>query len=172
MPHKISIVLGCTVLLLAGCGQKEDATVGKNAQEASSISADGQGKDRLTLSANGQQLTMRAHDGQSVLEVKNDGGVNVTGKLPGFVNLYPGAKVVSLVSGNNSGTLKLEMHASPSDVIGFYKQRAEAAGFQQTSNAKGAGNLMYAAGFAGRTVQVATSPEAGRTHAVVSWSSE
>ncbi|MBV9572384.1 MAG: hypothetical protein JO056_14185 [Alphaproteobacteria bacterium] len=160
-----------SVLALAACGQKEESKVTvKDKDGTVTISANGD-KSNVSVDANGGQVTVRAGDGKSVAEI-NTNGVNVSGKLPDFISVFPGARVVSLISANNqSGTLTLQSSAEPSQVLGFYKQKAEAAGFKQNLDANDAGNLLYSASFAGRTIQVLASKDSDGTHAQVTWSS-
>jgi hypothetical protein len=60
--------------------------------------------------------------------------------------------------------------AAPADVIGFYKKRAEGAGFKETMNMNMAGQLMYAAQSGDETVQVMAAKTGDGTHAQVNWS--
>ncbi|MBV8800290.1 MAG: hypothetical protein JO208_10860 [Alphaproteobacteria bacterium] len=178
----LPIMLTATLALLGGCDQKQSANIEvKDKGGSVTISANGQhfsmrGNDgshgEVTISGNGDHVTMHAGDGQSVVDI-NAGGVNVSGKLPGFVSVYPGAKVVSLVTGNNqSGTLVMQTGAAPAEVVGFYKQKAQSAGFTQKLDANDAGNLLYSATFAGRAMQVLASKDSEGTHAQVTWSSQ
>lgn len=159
------------VLALLACGQKDDANVTvKNKDGTVTISANGD-KSTVTVDGSGGQMTVHTGNGKSVAEI-NPAGVNVSGKLPAFISVYPGAHVVSLITGNNqSGTMTIESGAAPSEILGFYKQKAEAAGFKQNLDANDAGNLLYSASFAGRTIQVLASKDSNGTHAQVTWSS-
>jgi len=176
----VSLVAAC--LLLAACGPKDHADVVVKDKDGSvTISANGQhftmqandgSKSQVNIAANGQRVTMHAADGSSVVNIEAD-GVDVGRKLPAFVSIYPGAKVVSLVTGNGqAGTMTLQANAAPAEIVGFYKQKAEGAGFKQTLGANDAGNLLYGATFAGRTVQVLASKDSDGTHAQVTWSSQ
>src|SRR6185503_3049484 len=95
------LMLGAT-LALAGCDQKNSANVTIKDKDGS-----------VTISANGQQFAMHGHD-----------GAHVNSKLPAFVSIYPGAKVVSTVSGGDGktggGTVAFVSNAAPAAVIGFY----------------------------------------------------
>lgn len=167
-------------LLLAACDQKGSANVDIKDKDGSvTISANGEhftmqahdgGKGEVNINGNGQRVTVHAADGSSVVNIDTN-GVDASGKLPAFINVYPGAKVVSLVTGNGqAGTMTLEARAAPGDVIGFYRQKAEGSGFKQTLNANDAGNLLYGAAATGRTVQVLASKDSDGTHAQVTWS--
>jgi len=181
MRASVIFLLTVSALLLAACGQKNSANVTvKDKDGTVTIAANGQrftvhgndgSKGDVTISGNGGQVTVHAGDGKSVVDIDTN-GMNADGKLPAFVSVYPGAKVVSMVAGNNQGgTLVMETEAAPAEVIGFYKQKAAGAGFTQTLDANDSGNLMYGATFAGRTVQVLASKDSDGTHAQVTWAS-
>jgi hypothetical protein len=147
--------------LAAGCGQsKHEQTVTIN------------GKDgNVTVSANGEHVTMHSDDGKATVDV-NTNGVAVSG-LPPFIAVYPGAKVVTSAAGTDTsgagGTLIMEAKAAPGDVVGFYKKRAEGAGFKETMNMNMSGQLMYAAQSGDETVQVLAAKSDDGTHAQVTW---
>lgn len=180
MRLSVSLVAAC--LLLAACGQKDHADVVVKDKDGSlTISANGQhftmqasdgSKGQVNINANGQRVTMHAADGSAVVNIDTH-GVDTSGKLPAFISIYPGAHVMSLVTGNGqAGTMTLQAKAAPAEIVGFYKQKAEGAGFKQTLSANDAGNLLYGATFAGRTVQVLASKDSDGTHAQVTWSSQ
>jgi hypothetical protein len=172
-------------LALAGCDQKNSANVTIKDKDGSvTISANGQhfamhGHDgaqgEVTISGNGGNFTVHAGDGKSVVEV-NAAGVNVGGKLPAFVAIYPAAKVVSTVSGGDGksggGTVVFESNAAPPTVIGFYKQKVVAAGFRQNLDANDNGSLLYSASSGDRTVQVLASSDGNGTHAQITWAGQ
>jgi uncharacterized Zn-binding protein involved in type VI secretion len=178
------LMLGAT-LALAGCDQKNSANVTIKDKDGSvTISANGQqfamhGHDgaqgEVTISGNSGNFTVHAGDGKSVVEV-NAAGVNVSGKLPAFVAIYPGAKVVSTVSGGDGktggGTVAFVSNAAPAAVIGFYRQKAASAGFRQNLDANDNGSLLYSATSGNRTVQVLASSDGGGTHAQITWSGQ
>lgn len=118
---------------------------------------------------------MHGDDGNSVVEI-NANGVHVHGKLPDFVAIYPGAKVVSSVTGGGAngggGTLAFESDASPDAVIGFYKQKTARGGFRQNVDANDNGSLIYAATAGSKTIQVLASKDGAGTHAQVTWSGQ
>ncbi|HEY1962107.1 MAG TPA: hypothetical protein VGG69_06805, partial [Rhizomicrobium sp.] len=111
-------------------------------------------------------------DGSSSVDI-NANGVDVGGKLPAFVSVFPGAKVVSSATGsdaNGGGTVVMETNSPPADVIGFYRTKAASAGFKQNLDANDAGSLLYSASSGSKTVQVLASKDAEGTHAQVTWS--
>jgi hypothetical protein len=179
MRAAITAIAAC--LLLASCDQKGSADiVVKDKDGGVTVSANGQhftmkagdGKSEVTINGNGQHFVMHAGDGSSVVNV-DASGVNAAGKVPQFVGVYPGARVVSLVTGSaQGGTMAIEAKAAPDAVIGFYRQKAEGAGFKQTLSADDAGNLLYGATSGGRTVQVLASKDSDGTHAQVTWAGQ
>ncbi|HEX3652254.1 MAG TPA: hypothetical protein VHU18_05450 [Rhizomicrobium sp.] len=185
MWSSISVLMLGATLALAGCDQKNAANVTiKNKDGSVVISANGQhfsvqghdgAQSEVNISGNGGNFTVHAGDGKSVVEV-NAAGVKVGGKLPAFVAIYPGAKVVSTVSGGDGksegGTVTFESNAAPAAVIGFYKQQTASAGFRQNVDINNNGSLMYSASAGDRTLQVLASSDSSGTHAQVTWSGQ
>lgn len=182
MRVNVSLLFAAAVALaIAGCDQDKNVTV-KDKNGSVTISANGQqvavhasdAKDGdVTISGSGGNFTVHSSDGNSTVDV-NANGVNVRGKLPSFVSIYPGAKVISVVSGGSDhgggGTIAFETGAGPDDVIGFYKQKAAGSGFAQNLNANDAGSLLYSATSGTKTIQVLASRDSQGTHAQVTWS--
>jgi len=183
MRYAISILLAGIIPLLTGCDQNKGAnvtikdkdgnvTISANGQHFTMQSADGK-KGTVTISGNGEHFTMNANDGNSSVEVSSN-GVNISGKLPSFVTIYPGAKVTTSATGSDAnstgGTLVMETKAAPADVITFYRNKAEGAGFKQTLSMDQGGTVVYGASQGEKQLQVlATRTDAG-THAQVTWS--
>jgi hypothetical protein len=184
MRARISLLLLAGMVGLAGCDQNKSADITVKDKDGSvSISANGQhftmrggdGKQgNVTISGNGEHFTMHATDGGKAVVDIDANGVNVRGKLPAFLGVYPGAKVTSSVSGGDNsgggGTVVFETRSAPADVIGFYRQKAAAAGFQQTLDANDAGTLLYSASSGAKAIQVLASKDSEGTHAQVTWS--
>lgn len=179
----VSIFIAGAALLLSACDQNKSAdvkirdkdgnvTISANGQHLSVQSAGGKNEE-VTISANSQNFSMRANDGKSSVAI-NANGVNVSSTLPGFVTVYPGAKVTTTAAGEDSsstgGTLVMETKAAPSEVIAFYKQKSEGAGFRQTLNMDQGGTLVYAATSGARQLQVLAAKTDTGTHAQVTWS--
>lgn len=175
------LLAAAAALSLSGCDQGKNITI-KDKNGSVTISANGQhfgvhandGKEGdVTISGNGGNFTVHSSDGNSTVEV-NASGVNISGRLPAFVNIYPGAKVISSVSGGGDhgggGTVSFETGAAPGAVIGFYKQKAAASGFQQNVDANDSGSLIYSATSGTKTIQVLASKDSTGTHAQVTWS--
>jgi hemin uptake protein HemP len=184
MRARVSLLLLAGTVVLASCDQNKSADVVIKDKDGSvSISANGQhftmrggdGKQgNVTISGNGEHFTMHATDGGKAVVDIDANGVNVGGKLPAFVTVFPGARVTSSVSGGDAngggGTVVMETKSSPADVIGFYKQKTGAAGFRQTLDANDSGTLLYSASAGTRAVQVLASKDSEGTHAQVTWS--
>ncbi|HEY5047927.1 MAG TPA: hypothetical protein VII49_07920 [Rhizomicrobium sp.] len=159
------IALAC-LAMLAGCDrQRQEHTV--------TIPGNG---GTMTVSGNGQNFTVKDANGNQSVTV-NSGGV-AAAVLPGFVSVFPGAKIDSSVVGvgakGNGGTVILETSASPADVIAYYKQKSSAAGFGETMNMATGGTTMFTASSkdSKKTVEVVASTSNGATHAQVIWSGE
>ena len=178
-----TILLIGGVGLLEGCDQNKSADIHVKDKDGSvTISANGQhftmqangGKSGdVTVNGNGQHFTMHSSDGSSSVDI-NTNGVDVSSKLPSFVSVFPGAKVVSSATGSDAngggGTVVMETKSPPADVIGFYKTRAASSGFKQNLDANDSGSLLYSASSEGKTIQVLASKDAEGTHAQVTWS--
>ena len=177
-----AILLG-SLGLLAGCDQNKSAdihvkdkdgsvTISANGQHFTMQARDGKSGD-VTVNGNGEHFTMHSSDGSSSVDI-NANGVDVSSKLPSFVSVFPGARVVSSASGSSAngggGTVVMETKSSPADVIGFYKSKAASAGFKQNLDANDSGSLLYSAASGGKTIQVLASKDAEGTHAQVTWS--
>jgi len=165
MRTALSMILASGLIVLSGCDQnkKEDG-------EKITI----RDKDNhVTVSGNGQHVTVHASDGNAQVDI-NTNGVNVTAKLPSFVAIYPGAKVATSAIGTDKdgagGTLVMETKASPADVMGFYKQKALASGFKETMNMDMSGTLMFTGQSGDDTIHVLVSKADEGTHAQVTWS--
>ena len=179
----VPIFLAAGALLLAGCDQNKGANVTiKNKDGNVTISANGQhftmqgtdGKSgSVIISGHGDHFTMKTSDGKSLVEI-NANGVKITGNLPRFVGIYPGAKVTSSIAGGDSngagGTLVMESSAAPADVIAFYRKKSDGAGFRQTLNMDQGGTLVYAAASGEKQLQVLAAKTDTGTHAQVTWS--
>jgi hypothetical protein len=158
----LPLVLLAAAGLLAGCDQKP--------KEENHVSIAGK-EGNVTISGNGQHMTMKADNGKTVVEV-NSNGIGST-KMPDFAPLYPGAKVQAAVtaSENGGGTVSFETNAQPADVIAFYKQKTGAAGLAEKLNMAAEGNLTYMAADADgkKTVQVVATKADPGSHVQVYW---
>lgn len=178
-----NLLLAGSLLLLAGCDQNGGANVTVRDKDGTvTVSANGQhitvrgndGSDaNVTISGHGQQFSVKSDDGRSVVEI-NGSGVNVSGKLPAYIGVYPGAKVSSSMVGGDAsgvgGTLIMDTNAQPADIIKFYKQKTDAAGFKQTLSMDQGGTLVYSAAAGERGIHVLAARTDSGTHAQVTWS--
>ena len=128
----------------------------------------------MTVSGNGQNYTVTDASGKESVTV-NSNGVNAA-VLPGFVPMYPGAKIDSSVVGmgdkGTGGTVIIETSAPVGDVIAFYKRKTSGSGFTETMNMASAGTTMFTttSGDKKKTVEVIASTSNGATHAQIVWS--
>ena len=153
-------------VLLAGCDQKPD-----KANHVTISSPNGS----VNISGNGEHITMQSDNGKTRVEVNTNGiGGNVG--LPAFVPLYPGAKVISSVHGNDAksagGMVAFDSKSTPADVIAFYKQKTAGAGLPQKMDMNQQGTMMFVASDEKRTLQVTSAPGDGGagSHTQLTWS--
>lgn len=178
-------VVASASLALAGCDQESksnDVTVkGENGQVT--ISANGQNftmkasdskSGNFTMSANGGHFTMRASDGNQNVTINATGS---GGDTPDFVAVYPGGKVrsttVNAGKDGTGGTISFQTAASPAAVIAWYKQRATDEGLAKGVDMNMGGTTMYTANAEGgkKVLQViAASSSAGGAQVQVNWS--
>jgi hypothetical protein len=155
----IAVCLGVGVFV-AACGKSDDkvgVTIAGNGGNA-------------TISGNGAHMTMKTDDGKTTVEVNSNGIGNVA--MPDFAPLYPGAKVLSSVtgSGNGGGAMVIfTAAAAPADIIAFYKQKTAAAGMSETLNASEGNAMTFIAGKDKKTVQVIASKSDSGTQVQLIW---
>lgn len=156
------LLLAC-VVALAGCDrQKSDHTVtiaGSNGT--------------VSMTGNGEHFAVKDANGNQTMEVNANGG-GVPSNLPGFVTVYPGAKVQSSVVGNGAnstgGTIVIQSSACIADIIAYYRRRAASAGFSETMNMSTGETTMFTAGSNNkRSIEVVASTSDGATHAQIIW---
>jgi len=102
------------------------------------------GNGSVTVSNSNDHMTITGSNGEKV-----EFGTGTNAKLPSFLPLYPGATVQSSFTGNgkdgSGGVVTFQAHASPAEIIGFYKGKATAAGMAQTMTADMGGTSTYVA---------------------------
>jgi hypothetical protein len=159
--HRI-LVLAVAALALASCGKSDDAsetnTQGKYAMAANNNNQDAMGSSDNNTSSDSE-------------------GVPSDFRLPDFVALFPGAKVISTTNGigpdNSGGMLTFETGAAPSDVIDFYKNNTASAGLKEKTSTSQASMLVFTAASDDnkRNIEVAANPgDSGNgTRAQVTW---
>ena len=175
--------------LLAGCdrnSKSNDVTV-KGQNGTVTISANGQNftmkasddkNGNFSMSGSGGHFTMKASDGKQSVEINATGGGTHT-KVPDFVAVYPGGKVesttVSAGKDGNSGTLSFQTAATPAAVIAWYKQKAAGEGLAKAVDMDMGGTTMFTAHAEGekKTLQVvAASSGSGGAQVQVNWSAK
>ncbi len=153
-------------ILVAGCGQKSDK------DKTVTISGNG---GNVTIAGNNEHMVMKSADGNATVDINSNGMGHAN--MPDFAPLYPGAKVTSSISGDNSrdGTtgamVMFTVTAAPSNVIAFYKQKADAAGLPQTMSADVNNTVMFSATKDKKTVTVSASKSNDVTQVQVVWGS-
>jgi hypothetical protein len=180
-------VVASASLALAACDQNSksnDVTV-KGENGTVTISANGQNftmkasdekSGNFTMSANGGHLTMRASDGNQNVTINATGSGGDT-RTPDFVAIYPGGKVQSTTvnagKDGTGGTISFQTAASPEAVIAWYKQRAANEGLAKGVDMNMGGTTMYTANTDGgkKVLQViAASSSGGGAQVQVNWS--
>ena len=149
-------------LLVSGCDQKPE----KKESEHVSISRDG-GK-----------ITIQSDNGKAKVEITT-GDKGLTAKMPGFVSLYPGAKVQSNMQGaaasGMGGGVIFTAKDAPETVIAFYRDKAKAEGMAETMVMQREGtHIFVATAKAGkRSFHVSAAPgEDGGSQVSLFWSGE
>ncbi len=159
---RISVWPLALLLALAGCGQKHE--------QSKTVTVNGS-NGSVTISGNGEHYAMKSSNGNETVEVNTSGAVS---GLPGFVPVFPGAKVQSSVIGSggngNGGTIVIETSAPIDAVIGFYRRKTQGEGLGQTMFMQTGGSTMFAAGTGKKTIEVIASTDNGNTRAQVIWS--
>ena len=147
-------------VLVAACGKSAD----KN-----SVTISGNGGN-VTVSGDSGHMIMKSDDGKTTVEVNSNGIGNVA--MPDFAPLYPGAKVLSSVTGSGNGggaMVMFKVAAAPADIIAFYKQKTAAAGMGETLNASEGAGMMFVASKDKKTVQVIATKSDSGTQVQVIW---
>jgi len=124
----------------------------------------------VTVSNSNDHVTITGANGE-----KAEIGTGTTAKLPSFLPLYPGATVQSSFTGNgkdgSGGMVAFHAHASPAEIIGFYKEKSTAAGMTQTMTADMGGTSTYVAANdkTKQTLSVSATKDADGTSVQLTW---
>jgi hypothetical protein len=173
------IALLAAGVLLAGCDNKPNKSVSIKGGDGSSVS----------FSAGDNGVILHASDGKSSVDI-NTAGLGSAAKLPDFLSLYPGGKVMLSVMGadaansvgakdddtKNGGIVAFRADAAPSAVIAFYKARAEAAGFAENRDREREHEKDDAIAYAaddnsnGEHFKVVVEKKSDGTNVVLAWS--
>ncbi len=159
-------VFAFAALALASCGKSDEKTVVVNDKG-----------DKVTVSGNGQQFSVKSDDGKTTVNV-NTSGVTSDLHLPAYVSVFPGAKVVSSANGmgtnGNGGMVLIETNAAPADVVAFYKKQGAAAGLTEkmSMTQQSATVLAYGTDDGKRSLEVTVNPgdNGAGSRAQVIWS--
>jgi hypothetical protein len=184
--RKAILALTAVLPLLAACDQNSksnDVTV-KGQNGTVTISANGQNftmkasdekSGNFTMSGNGGHFTMKASDGKQSVEINTTGG-DTNAKLPDFVALYPGGKVTSTAINSSKdgtgGSVIFESNASPATVIAWYKQKAAGEGLAKAIDMDMGGTTMFTANADNgkKTLQVIAAAAGSGARVQVNWS--
>jgi len=149
--------------LVAGCDQHLDKTVKIKGKDGS-----------VTISGNGEHMTVKSDDGKTTVEFNSNGLGNQ--KLPDFAPVYPGAKVQGSVTAQTEGggTFAFESSDAPEKVIAFYKSKAMSAGLAEklAMTANGGITYMASAGDDKKTLQVIAVKSGAGSHVQVFWAAK
>ncbi|MGC9953185.1 MAG: hypothetical protein ABSD21_02760 [Rhizomicrobium sp.] len=119
---------------VAGCDQHPSKTVKIKGKDGS-----------VTITSNGEHVTMKSDNGKTTVEINTNGLGNQ--RLPDFAPVYPGAQVKGSVTAQTEGggTFAFESSAAPEKVIAFYKDKAKSAGLAEKLSMSGNGGMTYVA---------------------------
>jgi len=186
--RKTLLTLAAALPLLAACdqnsksndvsvkGQNGTVTISANGQNFTMKATDDKNAN-FTMSGNGNHFTMHASDGKQSVEINATGGSTNT-KLPDFVAIYPGGKVQSttISSGkdSNGGTMSFQTTASPAAVIAWYKEKAASEGLAKAVDMDMGGTTMFTAHADGekKTLQVIAASSGTGAQVQVNWSAK
>ena len=181
-----TILLAASAILLAGCDQNpksNDVSI-KGQNGSVTISANGQNftmkanddkSGNFTMSANGGHFTMKASDGKQTVDINASGhGADV--HLPDFVTDYPGARMKSTTvnagASGAAGSIIFETPDSPASVIAYYKKKAADEGFTKGLDMSMGATTVFSANAEGgkKTFQVIAAKSGSGARVQVNWS--
>lgn len=185
MRNSLIIAACATASVLAGCDQnpKSNDVVVKGKDGSVTISANGQNfsmkasddkNGSFTMSGNGGHFTMKAADGKQTVEINASGG-GTDMKLPGFVAAYPGGKIQSTTIGSgaegSSGTFIFETADAPAAVIAWYKKKSADAGLARGIDMNLGTTSMFTANADGgkKALQVIAATSGSGARVQVNW---
>jgi hypothetical protein len=150
-----AVAVTALALGLGACGRKEAVTV-KGGPGAAVV-------DYKVKDANGETAHVAV------------GGAGTTVATPAYAPVYPGATVESTVAGaggsGSGGMVMFRTAAKAADVLGFYKQKAAAAGFGNVVSTQSGGGETFAAAKegGGEGFQVTATATGAATTVVLTW---
>lgn len=153
----VSTMAVAALALLVGCNKPDKVTVKSNGS---------------TVVVDGDHVTVKSGDGATV-EARGAEVTLVPG-APAFVTAYPGATVeVNANAGTQTEqVVSFSTADAPAKVVGFYKDKARAAGLTEVTDANSDGTYAFTARSpdGARSLQVtASADEDGSTVANVAW---
>lgn len=181
------IAAGAIVCLaLAGCDQnpKSNEVVVKGKDGNVTISANGQNftmkanddkNGSFTMSAGNGHFVMHASDGKQNVDI-NATGNSADVKLPDFAAGYPGARVKSTTVNTNAagteGSIIFETSDAPAAVIAYYKRRAADEGLKQALDFSMGPTTTFTANADGgrKALQVVAAASGNGARVQVNWS--
>jgi hypothetical protein len=159
--HKLVVVAMIAAAIgLTACGKKDES---KEANGSGSVNISGSGDHFSMTGANGEKVEI---------------GTGASAKLPSYLPMYPGGTVTSSFTGSgqdgSGGVVVFHVHATPGDVIAFYKQKAAAAGMADTMNAEMGATTTYVAANekAKQTITVSATKASDGSDVQLTWGSK
>jgi len=155
-------------------GENGTMTISANGQDFTMKASDNK-SGNFTMSGNGSHFTIKATDGKQNVVINTTGG-DANAKLPDFVTVYPGGKVKSttISAGKDSvgGSLSFETTASPATVIAWYKQKASNEGLSKAIDMNMGGTTMFTANADGgkKSLQVIAASSGAGAQVQINWS--
>ena len=151
-------------LVLAACGPSSNTVTTAGGTVTTSNSADG-----------GTVTTVKGANGE-VVQIGGDSNGAAVAALPGFLPLYPGAKVTASVSAPDaanadmkSGSVAFDTNATVAEIIAFYKQKIASQGLTDALNNSDKESTMFMAMKDKSMVQVIASKGSDATNVVLSF---
>ncbi len=151
-------------LVLASCGPSSNTVTTAGGTVTTSNSTDG-----------GTVTTVKGANGE-VVQIGGDSNGAATAALPGFLPLYPGAKVTASISAPDasnadmkSGSVAFDTKATVAEIIAFYKQKAAGQGLAEGLNTSDKDSTMFMAMKDKTMVQVIASKGSDATNVVLSF---
>ncbi len=128
MPRPLlAIVLGLTVVGLAGCGRSDD--------DAAKVTTE-------SHSDGTQTVTVTDNKGTQIAVA----GPGATANMPGYAPLFPGATVLTTVTApDKGGMVAFKTNATQEAVIAYYKKAATVAGMTDILNMSSGTTVSYSA---------------------------
>ena len=159
------------ILAASGCGRNTPTGAQKPSPPPAAGAASAHGPGARTPAT--RTYDIRDSSGRPAkLAVSGPGQAAPT---PGFAPVYPGATVQQAVTGaggsGSGGLVTFRTAAGVEQVIGFYRQRAAAAGLANVVATQTGAGQSITAGKQGseQGLQVTATPDKGETYVVLTW---